>query len=269
MLPIIGVQFLRSGWLGKLLCLVSGVFTANALVLTRSRGAFLGVLASGVAAAILAPRKHRPVIWAAIVVAAIGGLYLADEAFWSRAGTITASAEERDASASSRLEIWEAAVRMTKDHPFGIGAGNFFQTISRYNPLHVGRDTHNTYLRCAAEVGVPGIALLLLLIFNAFRCLWRLFRDVRELPGGQSGQTLYVAYGLLVSLVACLVGCITMTLLYVEFLWWLLALPVCLERAVANLKSDLAIALVPPPPKSTRGAKVLPIKPWGHSSGRA
>ena len=43
MLPIIGVQFLRSAWRGKLLCLATGVFATNAIVLTRSRGAFLAV----------------------------------------------------------------------------------------------------------------------------------------------------------------------------------------------------------------------------------
>jgi len=32
----------------------------------------------------------------------------------------------------------------------------------------------------------------------------------------------------------------TGTLLYTEYAWWLLALPICLERALANTKADLA-----------------------------
>jgi hypothetical protein len=28
--------------------------------------------------------------------------------------------------------------------------------------------------------------------------------------------------------------------LYTEYAWWLLALPICLERALANTKADLA-----------------------------
>lgn len=59
MLPIIAVQFLRSGLKGKLLCLISGAFTANTIVLCRSRGAFLGIAAGMCMALMVSPSKHR------------------------------------------------------------------------------------------------------------------------------------------------------------------------------------------------------------------
>jgi hypothetical protein len=45
MLWLIGAKFLRSGWPGRIVCFIAGGFTANAVVLTRSRSAVIGLLA--------------------------------------------------------------------------------------------------------------------------------------------------------------------------------------------------------------------------------
>ncbi len=175
-MPLIGIQFLRSRWLGKVVCFVAGVFTANAIVLTRSRGAFVGLVAGAVVAVLLAPKQHRAKIMVGLVVAAVGWFYITNPAFWERAGTITAADEQRDSSAESRLEIWQASIQMISNHPLGVGAGNFFQSIGRVDPRFVNRDTHNTFLRCGAELGVEGIAVFLALIAGAILSLRRLLR---------------------------------------------------------------------------------------------
>jgi len=240
MLPIAGVQFFRSGLPGKLLSLAAGVFATNAIILTRSRTAVLGLGAAGIAAMILAPRKHRAKIGIALAIAVLGTLYLSDPRFLERAGTISEPQEARDASAQSRLDIWEASIAMFKANPLGVGVGNFHQNIGNYNPAYKGRDSHNTFVRCYSELGIQGIAIFLAVIASAFFVLRRTVREAQDLPHEQREQATYICYGLALSLAAILSCGLTITLLYVEALWWILGLPVCLERVVANLKTDMA-----------------------------
>jgi O-antigen ligase len=234
-LPIIGVQFLRTGWLGKAVCLVSGVFVANGIVLMRSRGAVVGLAAGVLAALVMAPKRFRLAILAGIIVAAAGGYYLTNPKFLERAGTISATEEERDASAASRLDIWSASLAMWEGNPLGIGAGNFYQTIGRYLPQLEGRDTHNTYLKCLCELGIQGIIIFAVVIVNAVLVLRRVTKQAQKLSRkGEHNALLLQSYGLIVAIVVLLAAALTITFLYIEALWWLLAMPVCLERALEN-----------------------------------
>ena len=242
MLPLVGIQFLRSGWVGRAICLLSGAFAANAIVLTRSRGALVGLAVGAVVAAVLARRRYRTKILVCLVIAALGGLYLTDAGFRSRARTISRPEDQRDASAQSRLEIWKGGLRMVLANPLGVGPGNFHQSIGRYAPRHSGRDAHNTFVRCAGDLGVPGIAVLVALIVSAFRTLKIARVQAETLPQSLRDRVYLINYGLAVGLVSFL-GCgLTITLVYNEALWWLLVLPVCSQRAVANLQADLVPA---------------------------
>jgi putative inorganic carbon (hco3(-)) transporter len=235
MMPIIGVQFFRTGLLGKLVCLAAGVCTANAIILTRSRGAVVGLVVGAFVAILFAPRQHRGKIALGLVVVLIGIFFLADAGFWGRAGTISRSEEQMDSSARSRIELAKAGFAMALDHPLGVGPGNFPQYVGRYAPIHANRDAHNTYVRCVSEVGWIGLVVLVVLIVNAMRSLWRVIKRVEDLPPDDRQSVALCAYGLLVSLVMFAVCGIWGSLVYTESLWWLLALPVCMTRVVDNI----------------------------------
>lgn len=244
LLPLIGVQFMKSKWLGKAVCLIAGVFVTNAVVLTRSRGAVVGLAGCMLAAIALAPKKLRAGIIVGVIVAAAGAYYLMDPQFIGRASTIQIEGENRDRSSESRLEIWKGSVGMLAANPLGVGAGNFHQTIGRYAPTHPGRDAHNTFVRCYGELGIQGIAFFLLLMGSVALMLWRIIRNAPSLPQEAQLPVTYIAYGLLLSLVAWLGCSLTVTLLYTEGFWWFVAIPVCLSRVVENLKAEADEKLV-------------------------
>jgi hypothetical protein len=252
MVPFIGVQFLRSRWIGKLVCMAAGAFTVDAIILTRSRGAVIGLAAGALMAAILAPRQHRGKVILGLVVATIGGASIADTGFWERAGTIGSSSDQMDASAMSRWELAVGGVAMSMDHPLGVGPDNFKRLIGRYVPKHAERDAHNTYVRCACELGWAGFLLFAAMLVNGFLSTWRVGRRARDLPAEESGQIIYLSYGLLVSLVTLAACGLWGSLVYTESLWWLLALPVCMGRAMANAEEDVA-AKAPAALKKTDG----------------
>jgi len=238
MLPLIGVQFLRSRWWGKALCAVSGAFTANAIVLCRSRGAFVGVAAGALVAVVFAPKKHRRKIILALVLGFLGGIYVSDEQFLERLTTITPEQEEMDSSALSRIRLWKAGLQMVADHPLGIGIGNWYQTIGRYIPEYDGKDSHNTYVKCLAELGIQGILAYAALLVAALMQLWSARKRAELLPEPLEDDFLQFSFGLTVALATILACGLTITMIYTEIVWILLMLPVCLGRALENALAD-------------------------------
>ena len=258
MLPLIGVQFLRTSWLGKALCLFAGVFTANAIVLTRSRGGLVGIAMGCVAAVVLSPKKHRVKVLAGLVVALLGGIYLVDPQFVGRASTIAAPEDEMDTSARSRVEIWQGGVEMLLANPMGVGAGNFTRAIERYAPQHPLRDAHNTFVRCAGELGFPGLILLTVMVGNALWTLRRVIREARALPESHGDEVVLAAYGMTVGLVTLLGTGLTTSMVYTEALWWFLVLPVCLERVAENTAAELGLVRAYARPAAEGGRKRVP-----------
>ena len=233
-LPIIGVQFVRSRWVGKAVCFVAGGFAANAIILTRSRGAVMGAAAAATAGLVLAPKRHRVKIFVGMIIAGLGTLYLMDPQFKKRTMTIFAAKTDRDRSAQARIEIWTGAIAMFKDHPMGVGAGNFYQNIGKYAPRHPRMGAHNAYLRVACELGILGVGAFVWVIINALRTLRRLARESAELPDELRARSTLIAHALIASTCAFAACSLTMGLAYLEGFWWVLLLPACLMRAVDN-----------------------------------
>jgi len=238
MLPIIGIQLLRSKWFGKTICAVAAAFTANAIVLCRSRGALVGIAAGAITACLFAPKKHRKKIAVGLVVGIMGGIYVMDSQFLKRATTITRNEDQRDESAASRLQLWQAGARMLADHPLGIGIGNWYQTIEYYLPDYARKDSHNTYVKCAAELGIQGILVYVLFIYTAFLQLRRARKLSTTLPQSVGDDLVLCSFGLTISLAIILTCGLTITMIYVEIIWLLLMLPVCFERVLENAVAD-------------------------------
>jgi len=245
LLPFIGILFLKGGWKTKVICLVAGVFVMNGIILCRSRGIFVAMGASMIPVIIFAPSGLRRKILFGVIIAAIGSSFLVDPGFWhpgfwQRMQTINPDISEieiQDRSAAGRILAWKAALSMASDYPEGIGQGNFKPYVGNYNHDIPGKDTHNTFLRCLAELGVQGLVIYLLLIINAFRILKRVKNKVK----GLSSQTDYKwhTYALSIALVIFIASGMFVTHTYIEELYWLLMFPVLLERAADNELADM------------------------------
>ncbi|UCG16093.1 MAG: O-antigen ligase family protein [Phycisphaerales bacterium] len=232
MLPLIGAVFLLTRhWAWRVLALVSGVLTFNAVILCRTRSAFIGLIAGVVTASLLVPRSWRWKVYPALAVAVIGGYCLTDQHFVDRMWTMsTPEQRQQDAAINLRYDIWDAGLRMLADHPMGVGIGNFATWIGDWNPNLYGRASHNTFLLCATELGLPGLFLyLLLIIVSVGQLAWLYWKsDASADPAG----TRILAFAFLVSIVMYLAAGQFTERFYTESLWWVLALPTCLERAV-------------------------------------
>jgi O-antigen ligase len=237
LLAFIGGQFLNSRHSkGKLCCFVAGGLTANLVIATRSRAAFLASIVGLVTALILAPKNQRKRIWLLVVLGALGSLTLIDSGFIERMGTLKTEEREKDASAQDRLMSWKAGLKMFQDHPLGVGPGNFAAHMGDYLAGRDGRDTHNTYVRCLAEIGLPGFALFTGLVANAF---WMVRRTKQSIAAWPELETIAVhGFALQMALIMYLICMIFGSYNYIEILWVVLLLPAALQRIAVNALAD-------------------------------
>lgn len=239
MLPLVGAMALATpSWRKKLVTLAAGVLAVNTIIQCRTRSAFVGMLACAAVAVIAAPRSRRMRVYMSLLIAAIGAHALTDFHFWDRMNTVVQPKEfASDATIQARLELWSVAGQMFLDYPLGVGVGRFREKLAEYdtgNYEHAfnlpKRVTHNTYLLCITELGVQGSVVFLTIILSSLHKLRRckILSDLSDNPI----ETRMLVFGCLLSIVAYLGAAAFTDRLYTESLWWVLALPVCLEQAV-------------------------------------
>lgn len=250
LMPFVVVVFRQPSWKLKLLAFLAGGYGVNAILLCRARSAFVGGVVAGLLALWYVPRRHRRWIFGVLTAGALGGVVLSDAWFWDRMVTIWSSAEERDQSAASRIEIWTAAWNLVKDRPLGVGIGHFEGQIGAYGPERVaGRDAHNTYVLCAAEVGIPGLLLYLGTLGLSWQTLARANRRARAMLTDPHLFELFV-FAARLALVVYVVSGLFVSRLYTEGVWWFILLPACISRAVeAEIQAEarrLYVAYLPP-----------------------
>lgn len=167
-----------SGRKAKIICVVFGAVIANGLVLFNSRGAFLGVLSSaGLFAVFMIFSRYRQkgqrgLAVVVVIMAMGGGLYVADDTFWDRMGTLENLESEK--SGSGRLKYWLAALEMTAEHPMGMGVNGFNSMAPLYltDEERLGtefRSVHSLWFQGLTEIGWHGLAFFLLMLSAVYR----------------------------------------------------------------------------------------------------
>lgn len=171
---------LRPGKVWLLLALLVSVAGSLAVILSWSRGAWLGFLAGAAVLALFSTRRVAigMLLMAAALALTAGGLMVGLTAGFGPAVAITdrlggfreefalgdvrgVDINDANYSVIERLAHWQAATGMARDDLWtGVGFGNYGAAYSDYDlinfPDALGH-AHNYYLNLLAEVGVPGL----------------------------------------------------------------------------------------------------------------
>ena len=189
-LPLAVVAALRWPELPRrLFALSSLVLGVVALVLTYSRGAWMGMVASlGLLGLLLALRgtRHWPVFWRRtlplllLVGGAVALAVLVTQVEPLRVRVMSLVAGREDSSNNFRINVWTAALAMIQDRPWlGIGPGNsaFNLIYPLYQqPKFNALSAYSIPLELLVEAGIPGLVAGLALLLTAVRTGLRLGR---------------------------------------------------------------------------------------------
>jgi putative inorganic carbon (hco3(-)) transporter len=149
-------------------------FSIACLAYSLSRGGYAAVLMGSLFIGIVKQRKLLlllvifAITWTAWVPAAVRDRVLM---------TYDTQDKSLDASAETRVTLWEDAMEMFRSNPL-LGTG--FNTYAYMHRIRAYEDTHNYYLKVLVEMGVAGLIQFLLLLWITFRNGFRLYRRARD-----------------------------------------------------------------------------------------
>jgi putative inorganic carbon (HCO3(-)) transporter len=240
-MTFLGVYMLRVSLWKKVVCTLGMVLLLDAIILTRSRAIFLGFLMAMPYVLFKPPSQHRKKIYVFVALGVALFFLLADIKFFDRMETIGSNAEHIAENGNygqketlTRVDFWKASVLMFKDHPLGVGVKNFEKMVSYYDSRNPNMDAHNTYVLCYSEIGIQGIALFVVIIGTALLQLRRIRLAVMNTP--HENDIAPHVFSMMIILIIYLLGYMTThSILYMEMLWILLSMPICLENATQKL----------------------------------
>jgi O-antigen ligase len=176
---------------------------ALALIFSLSRSGILAFFIGLAVFLLLAPRKNK---WLLPLSLGIMGLVVFIYGYRLGFAHLIQRFFQIETSGQRRLDIWEDAWRMLKDHPLGIGLGNFSVLYPWYQvrvtaPVKYSH-AHNDFLQVAIEAGLPAWFFLV----GGFLCFMVLtIRRLHRLDPDQDEFAYFIAVGGLSGLAALFV----------------------------------------------------------------
>jgi probable O-glycosylation ligase (exosortase A-associated) len=139
---------------------------AHAVLLSFSRGGMLGLVVVSTISFVILPKGRKEVV--GFLLATCLGICLAGPQVRDRFRTAFSDSEHRDEAASSRLFFWKVCWDTMLENPvFGVGPDHMPMQFGRMglrvyeNGVLVDREAHTLWLQLGAELGFPGVLLLL------------------------------------------------------------------------------------------------------------
>lgn len=225
---------MENRWLRRLLylCFASGILS---VILTYSRGGLLGLFV--VMAAIAFRSRHRMFTAGFLLIAAMGVLAFAPDAWMNRMGRLFHG--DLDASAEQRLVAWGTAWRFVQDYPITGGAFNALPDVNvfqRYQPRplplgYLSTAPHSIYFQLLADQGFVGFALFLSLVGVCLLTLFRIGRAARRIPGG-NWMTHY-AWMIQISILAFMTSGAFLGFVYLDVIYEMIGAAIVLKSLYA------------------------------------
>jgi O-antigen ligase len=224
MIPIaVALGLSKAGMFRKLVYFGTAGVMIGAVIVTFSRGGFLGLVAGGLILARRLGRKNKGATTAAVVFAAIMFLALAPGAYSSRLGSIFNSAADLTGSSSQRTEVFKRSVWVALRYPlFGVGIGNFYHKSPR------NLVTHNAYTQVASEMGIAAMVIYIMLLVHPIKRLRLIESESQDNPDQR--WFYYLSIGLEASLIGFMVSSFFGAVAYQWYVYYLVGYAIGLHR---------------------------------------
>lgn len=224
MVPLaVGFAFATKRVFRRLLYIASAALFVGAIVVTFSRGGFLGLFIASLVLVRKIGRKNKTLSTGALVVALLLLLALAPATYSSRLGTIFSSASDTTGSSSQRTEILKRSIWVTLRYPlFGVGVGNFhYKSVQELV-------THNAYTEVSAEMGIPALVVYIMLMVYPLRRLREI--EAATVDVAEKRKIHYWSIGIQASIIAYMVSSFFGAVAYQWYIYYLVGYAVALRR---------------------------------------
>lgn len=167
------------GLMRRLVASLVAVLMLAAIVATKSRSGFLGLIGM-VAVVGFYTVRVRPGVLVAGVLAGLLALPMMPQSFWDRMDSITNAQEDQTGSREARLRLLEQGLEVFAENPVtGIGAGQFQNYNDAGTTVEKWRVTHNVWLQVASELGLFGLLTFAFLVVRSYRACFNTLRMLK------------------------------------------------------------------------------------------
>ena len=164
----------------RLVAFVGIPFIAASIIFSKSRGGVVALVAM-LAVLLFQLRRLRPGIGVLVIAATLASIPLLPESFTGRMSSIFHAEEDPTGSREARKRLLRDGYQAFIDNPlFGLGAGQFQNHNPEGRKEEAWRETHNAVLQVAAELGIAGLAIFLIVIGSGFAAVIRTSAAVRR-----------------------------------------------------------------------------------------
>jgi O-antigen ligase len=224
MVPLaIGFAFATRKTLRRFLYIGFAVVFVAAIVVTFSRGGFLGLFVATLVLVRKIGRKNKVLSTGALVVALLAVLAFAPGGYAGRLSTIFSSESDTTGSSSQRTEILKRSIWVTLRYPlFGVGVGNF-----HYKSVHE-LVTHNAYTEVSSEMGIPALVIYIMLMVYPLRRLREIEKETVDVADKRKFH--YWSIGIQASIVAYMVSSFFGAVAYQWYIYYIVGYAVALRR---------------------------------------
>jgi len=179
----------------RFLSIIFLAYIMDGIVLANSRGSFLGLVASlfymsyFVFFKKIGDRNFKIKIGIGFIVGILMFIYLADDSFWDRMGTLKKVEVSEDGTLAGaqggahRTKFWLKGLELVEEYPFGVGGWGYLYLSPQFLDsedlvAHVGgmRAPHSTWIDALVDCGYLGLILFLGFLISSFN----LSRKVRR-----------------------------------------------------------------------------------------
>lgn len=218
-------------------------FLAVGVLITFSRGAFLGLMTLGgfLILKLFRGQKIKMVFIAAcavlfLMVAAPGG-------FSGRISSIFDQEQDKTGSASERQELLKRGLVILAARPLGVGLANYHQYSLKE------QKAHNGYIEISGELGLLGLIAYMILNFKPVSRLRKLERELQESEEGRTSEAYYLNICVQSVLVAYVVCSMFASIQYFWYLYYPVAYAIGLcrvyEREGVFSEANLVVVKTP------------------------
>lgn len=213
----------KKGLFRKLVYFPITLLMVAAVIITFSRGGFLGLIAAVLVLARKLSRRNKSAALATVVLGVIFFVAVAPASYSGRLATIFDSASDITGSSSQRTQVLKRSILVALRYPlFGVGIGNFhhksFQELG----------THNAYTQVAAETGIAAMVCYIILLVHPLRKLRLMERELYE--RNESSHYYYLSIGLQASLIGYMVASFFAAVAYQWYIYYLVGYAIALRR---------------------------------------
>jgi O-antigen ligase len=225
LLPLAVVLALRARGRARLFYLLCAASLLVGVIMSFSRGGFLGLVAMGLTLLWKVGRQNRA---ATIMLALMSmGLFLValPNGYTDRLFTILHLEKDETGSAKERRELLDRAITLAGEHIiFGVGMGNY--TIYSVKD----KRAHNSYLEIWVELGVVGFIAYLILILRPLGSLRAVERETVNSHRARDHDLYLLTVGVQAAIVAYLVCSLFGSVQYDWYIYYPVAYAIAIKQ---------------------------------------